>query len=496
MEPLLSSSRCDASVVTVVSRHPARVADAPDDVEWSVSGRRLLVTRSQRIQRCHRHDAREACCESRRIAVHTGWRGLIIEPIPDMIPTQLDVRRFLPLIALCVASPLAAQNPAPDKGEPATTPTAAAPAPATTSPLNFSGVIFGSYNYQLPTTPGPLRNQTNNAFVVDRAYLTFRMAAGDRTSIRITTDVFQSSDSTSNAYTVRAKYAYLQYDAAKMANGAGMTGRIGILQNVLIDHLENFWPRYLAQAATERAGYFASADVGLAALVTMPNKFGEVYATVVNGPGYQLRERDRFKDFGVRLTLTPLLNSTSSSLLQTFTITAWGYKGATASTFVNGGAGQVGPVGEALDRTRAGVLVGIRDPRLVVAGEFTRRHDGGEAGLNTTLSPRAETTTTGRMLSGFTIVRPLAFTNGTGKSPFGLVGRYDHVTPTASTTGFVTAPATSNAYHFLVGGLFYDLSQRAQIALDYQETLASNNDVSAAPPNQSKGYYAHFNVSF
>jgi hypothetical protein len=422
--------------------------------------------------------------------------AFIIEPISDMNSTQIFTRRFILLTGLCSASPLAAQNPTPDKGEPATTPSAAAPAPAAPSPLNFSGVIFGSYNFQLPTTAAPLRNQANNSFVVDRAYLTFRMAAGERTSIRITTDVFQSSDSASNAYTIRAKYAYLQYEAAKMANGAGITGRIGILQNVLIDHLENFWSRYLAQAATERAGYFASADVGLAALVTLPNKFGEVYANVVNGPGYQLRERDRFKDFAVRLTLTPLLNSTSSSLLQTFTITAWGYKGATASTFVNGGAEQVGPVGEALDRTRAGVLVGIKDPRLVIAGEYTKRHDEGEAGLNTALSPRTETATTGRMLSGFAIVRPLAFTNGTGKSPFGLVGRYDHITPTASTTGFATAPASSNAYHFLVGGLFYDLSQRAQIALDYQETLASNNDVSAAPPNPSKGYYAHFNVTF
>jgi hypothetical protein len=411
---------------------------------------------------------------------------------------MIVVRRCLALAALWLAAPLGAQDTTPSAGGTQPAPAAPAPQPAAPapSPLSFSGVIFGSYNYQLPTTPAQLRNQTDNSFVVDRAYLTFRIAAGERTSIRVTTDVFQSTDSTSNAYTVRAKYAYLQYDAPKMANGAQVTGRIGILQNVLIDHLEAFWPRYLSQAATERAGYFSSADVGLATLVTLPHKWGEVYANVVNGPGYQLRERDRFKDFALRLTLTPLMNSSASSLFQTFTITAWGYKGATASTFVNGGVGQVGAVGEALDRSRAGVFVGIRDPRLIIGGEFTQRHDGAETGLNTALSPRVEATATGRLLSGFAIVRPLAFTDATGKSPFGLVGRYDHVTPTASTTGFTTAPSSSNAYHFLIGGVFYDLSQRAQIALDYQEALASNNDVSAAPPGQSKGYYAHFNVNF
>ena len=399
------------------------------------------------------------------------------------------------LAALVAATPLGAQNAPVDSGARPVQPPAARES-ASSPQLNFSGVIFGSYNYQRPTTPNPPRNQNDNSFIVDRAYLTFRMAAGERTSIRITTDVFQSADSTSNAYTVRAKYAFLQYEAPKMANGAQVTGRIGILHNVVIDHMENFWPRYLAQAATERAGYFSSADVGLAALLTLPNRWGEVYANVVNGPGYQSRERDRFKDFSVRLTLTPLLNSSASSLLQTFTITAWGYKGATASAFVNGGAGQTGAVGTALDRSRAGVFVGIRDPKLVIGGELAQRHDAGETGQNTQLSPRAETATTGRLLSGIALVRPFAFADASGKSPFGIVARYDRVTPTASTTGFATAPPSSNAYHNLIAGVFLDISQKAQLALDYQESLASSNGVSSAPPAQSKGYYAHFVVNF
>ena len=185
-----------------------------------------------------------------------------------------------------------------------------------------------------------------------------------------------------------------------------------------------------------------------------------------------------------------------SSLLQTFTITAWGYKGALASAFVNGGTGQLGAVGTALDRSRAGVLVGIRDPRIVLAGEFTLRHDGGETGQNIATSPVVPVTTSGRLVSGFTVVRPFAFSSETGKSPFGLVARYDHVRPTSSSTGYSNGPASASAYHFLVAGLFYDLSQKAQIALDYQEALAANNGVSAAPPGQSKVYYAHFVINF
>ena len=223
---------------------------------------------------------------------------------------------------------------------------------------------------------------------------------------------------------------------------------------------------------------------------------GEVYATIMNGPGYTSRERDRFKDYAIRLSLTPLANRTDMPVLQSLTITGWGYKGSTASTFVNGGAGQVGPVGAALDRSRAGVFVGIKDPRLALGGEFAMRRDGADAGANTAASERIGTTTTGRVLSGLTQVRPFAFSNGTGKSPFGLVARYDRVSPSTSTSGIAAPPSPSNSYHSLIGGAFYDLNQRAQFALDYQESLATNNGASNAPPVQSKGYFFHFMVNF
>ena len=392
-------------------------------------------------------------------------------------------------LALAAAGPALAQ----------TTP-APAPVPtATPTALNFSGLIFGSYNYQLRTTPAPLAGQVDNAFILDRAYLTFRMPAGDRTSIRITTDIYPTTEATSSAYTIRAKYAYLQYDAPKYSNGAAVMGRIGMLQNVVIEHIESFWPRYLSATPIDRAGYFTASDVGLAGQLTLPNRMGELYATIVNGPSYTARERDRFKDFAVRLSLTPLANTTASPLLKSVTLTAWGYKGATASAFVNGGAGQLGAIGEALDRSRAGVFVGLKDPRLVLGGEFAQRHEDGETGANTIASPRGLAGTTGRVLSAFTVVRPLAFATASGTSPFGLVARYDHVTPTAETMNVLlggVVPSPSNAYHTVIAGLFYDLSQKAQLALDYQESLASPNGLSNAPPAPAKGYYAHFVVNF
>ena len=379
------------------------------------------------------------------------------------------------LAVLAGVAPLAAQTPAP------------------ASPL-FSGVVFGGYNYQLPTSSNQLPNQNNNAFVIDRAYLTFRTTAGEHLSVRVTTDVYQSTESAPNAYTIRAKFAYLQYDGARQASGAQLTGRIGILQNVVIDHFENFWPRYLSQSAVERALFFASADVGVAALYTMPNKLGEVYATIVNGPGYTTRERDRFKDFAMRVSLTPLATRDVAPLLKNFTLTGWAYRGATASAFVNGGAGQNGAIGDALARNRAGVFTGIRDQRLVLGAEVAQRTDESEVGDNTNASPRAVSSLTARLVSGIFIIRPLAFRSADGKSPFGIVTRYDRVNPTASSSGFVQPTVSSDAYHTLIAGAFADISTQAQIALDYQEQLTSRGAI--LPPNPLKGYFLHFVVNF
>ncbi len=381
---------------------------------------------------------------------------------------------------LFVAGPLVAQT--------------ATPSAAPATPVVISGQMFGSYNYQVPTTSAPLANQANNAFVIDRASLHFRVGLGDRLSARVTTDIYQSTEATPNAYTVRAKYAYLQYDAPASANGGALNARVGIVQNVVIEHMDTFFPRYLSQSAVERAFYFSVADVGLGAQYVLPNKMGEAYATITNGPGYASRERDRFKDFAARLSLTPLANSGASPLVRSLTLTGWAYKGATSSAFVNGGPGQTGPVGVALDRSRAGVFVGVRDPRLIMGGELSQRHDEGDLGDNTAAFPRTTTEVTARVLSGFAVVRPLAYVEPDGASPWGILARYDYLWPTANTAGFPQPPPTSNTYHTLIAGVFADLSPRAQLALDYQEQLTSKG--TSSPPNPIKGYYLHFVVAF
>src|SRR5688572_17135342 len=184
--------------------------------------------------------------------------------------------------------------------------TASRAAAAKTPQLEFSGILFANWNYRTDRSA-----RAQNRFDVERAYLTFRMPAGNRASVRITADIFQNTSSPGDAFyrgwAFRAKYAYLQYDALR-GDGLSATARLGMLHTVAIEHVESFWPRWISRSATELAGFFQSADLGVAASFGLPNKAGEVYATVTNGPGYTSRETDRFKDGALRLTLTPLAN--------------------------------------------------------------------------------------------------------------------------------------------------------------------------------------------
>jgi hypothetical protein len=343
--------------------------------------------------------------------------------------------------------------------------------------------MFGNFQYH--TEPGAEASNNKNRFDLDRAYLTFRMPAGDRASIRATADLFKSA---TTGYDLRLKYAYLQYDFLKpTASGLAANARIGILHTVEIDHEENFWPRWIAQVATERARYFSSADVGVASTLTLPHKLGEVYGTVTNGPGYvNAGSDDRFKDYALRLSLTPL-STAAAPLVRTFTLSPWVSVGDTASAFAgseaNPATGELGPISHGLKHNRWGVFVGLRDPRLTVGADYAERSDEAERGDNTVTSPVSLHSTTGRVLSAYTIVKPFQLADSASHVPLGVVLRWDRFEPDKSRDGNT---------RFVVAGLTWDLTKRTALALDYQEQLPKDGATSAP----SKIYFAHFVANF
>ena len=379
-----------------------------------------------------------------------------------------------------------AQNNAPplaDSTKPAEK--AAPPAKPAAPSLDFSGVVFGNYQYQ--GAAGPTKGQ--NKFDVERAYLTFRMPAGDHASIRVTGDLFQQTSAPADAYykgwVLRAKYAYLQYNFITAAKSSdwGVLARIGLVHTMFIDHEENFWPRWLSQTPVERAGFFSSADAGVASIVSLPNKYGELYTAITNGPGYTSRETDRFKDYQARLTVTPLAAS-ELSYLRTFAVDGWVYRGTIASKFVTvTDPSQVGPVGGGLDRNRWGLFAGIRDPRLTIGADYASRTDARDTGLNTLASPRGVTDSTGRLYSVYTVIRPFQIADAHSTIPLGIVARYDNVRPNSDVDAH---------YNIYIAGLTWDLSKKSSISLDYQGQTRSG--LTSVP--RTRTYFLHWVANF
>jgi hypothetical protein len=388
------------------------------------------------------------------------------------------------LAGLLLPFAISAQQPTPaDTTRPAPPPAAPAPTPAATIsiPVDFSGVLYANYQYR--GEKGVSKSQ--NKFDLERAYLTFRMPAGDRASIRVTLDVFQQGTTPNDAFyrgwVIRAKYAYLQYDLIKSESwNANIRG--GLLHNVVIDHIESFWPRWISQSPVERAGFFASSDAGVATLWTLPNKFGEFYATIVNGPGYTSREMDRFKDYAARLSITPLSGS-SNKIIRTFALTGWTYVGAVASGFVNGGPAQVGTVGNSMPRTRAGVFAGFRDPRFSAGAEWDTRKDARENGANTLTAPRVEVDSTGRLIAGFAVIKPFQLVSASSTFPLGLVARWDRFKPNTGTDPYINT---------VIGGLTWDLNKKTGLSLDYQEQTPHSGAIAAA----TRTYFLHLVANF
>ena len=385
------------------------------------------------------------------------------------------MKLFPVVMGMLLPVALLAQQPAPDTTKPA-------PPPAAVSvPVDFSGVLYANFQYRGDAGAA----KSTNKFDVERAYLTFRMPAGDRASIRVTADVFQQTTAPNDAFyrgwVIRAKYAYLQYDLVKRASwNANIRG--GLLHNVVIDHVESFWPRWISQSPVERAGFFSSADAGVATLWTLPNKLGEFYATVVNGTGYTSRETDRFKDYAARLSITPLSGS-GNKVIKNFALTGWTYVGAVASSFVAGGAGQIGPVGVSLPRTRSGVFAGVRDPRFSAGLEWDTRKDARETGANTIAAPRVEVDSTGRLVAAFATIKPFQLRNDKSTFPLGLIGRWDRFKPNTATSGYINT---------VIGGLTWDLNKKSALALDYQEQTPHSGAVIAA----TRTYFLHLVANF
>ena len=399
--------------------------------------------------------------------------------------------------ALALLGAVATAVPSSVIAQPVTTTAAEKPA---TAGFDFSGLAFGSLSYRSDSAT-KLANggKDRPQFNLDRVYFTFRMPAGEDVSIRATTDVFQQSPSTYYAgWAIRMKYAYVQYNFLHDIGGNkgfNAQARVGLLHHVSIDHYETFWPRYLEQTDIERNGFASSSDLGAALTLTLPNKWGEIYTTIVNGTGYTSGEVDRFKDYAFRLSLTPFAGMEGNGLFKTFTISPWASTGASASGHQNDVASVTnnGPVPDGLNKDRFGVLVGNKDRALTFAVNWSQRKESLESGANTVASPLVKADTSGTVTSGFVVLRPAELLDRSEKSRWGVIVRYDNFVPKDNSVAGTGGAAPSQQR--TIAGLFWEPNARTTLTLDYQGLDYSNYTPAAKPAVQST-VFLHWYVTF
>lgn len=347
------------------------------------------------------------------------------------------------------------------------------------APLEFSGVIYTNYQYG-----GPKGNRALNRFELERAYLNFRVTPVDRFSVRVTADVFQQRDTTRDGYyrgwAFRAKYAYGQYEFLRGARGLRANVRLGLINTVIIDNDEAAWPRGIATTVTDRLGFFSSADAGASTIVTLPSNIGEFYASITNGSGYQSREVDRFKDYAVRFAYTPLAGGESP--LRTLSIAPWYSLGRRASDFARR-RGTVQAVSDGREKSRAGLLVTLRNPRLTIGAHAAWQFEQDEVADTTRDVAPAVDDRTGRALSTYVIARPLAFVSGQETSPVSILLRFDDHRPDVD---------VARGSRFTVVGVAYEINRRLSLTLDHQAQYPRGG----ASGTDMKTWFAHVIANF
>ena len=378
-------------------------------------------------------------------------------------------RRFLPLAAL--ASPLFAEAQ-----QPASTDTTARPTSTISVPIELSGVLYPQFIYG-----GAKGARSNNRFELERAYLNARAKISDRASIRVTTDVFRPAPTAS--YTIRAKYAYAQYDY--WTKGEGLLGangqvRLGMQQTVIVEQIEQFWPRWIARTGVERIGYFSSSDLGASTTLSLGGGATELFAMVANGNGYTTPESDRFKDYSARISLAPF--GLPSSAAGGLVVSPWIYKGARPSALQPSDARKL---------DRMGVFAGWRMPAMAIGAHVARATTEREEPITGGGLRIAEESS--QFLNAFAHVKPFRLVSPTGSTAFGLIVRWDAI------DGDDRYPSPGGEFtardgRFVVAGITHELSRRLQWALDFQQQSPRGDPALAG--QDSRTYNVHVSAAF
>ena len=176
-----------------------------------------------------------------------------------------------------------------------------------TDKVEVSGTAFLHYGYKAMNKG---KDDAENTFNVNRAYLTVKAKPADKLSVRVTGD-FESEANDSGKY----RYFYLKYGYATYKPMDFVNVTFGLMKTHWVGWVDDNWGyRILSKSLLDKYGLCGSTDVGLAihSGVKEPKDriagMIEYYVGLTNGVGYKHFEEaeDDLKNFSLRLGIVPV----------------------------------------------------------------------------------------------------------------------------------------------------------------------------------------------
>jgi hypothetical protein len=365
------------------------------------------------------------------------------------------MKRIVPLI--CMISALIILSATAYAGD--TKPTSDA---SKSSGVKTSGVIYLDYIYDVDDLG---KGKGFNKFDVERTYLTFESAIADIAKMKVTTDIYQNTRSISfkaedgsqtdntdakeikvpsyyDGWLVRLKNAYVDLNFIPLT-----TLRVGMIGTPWIPTVEKVWGyRFVKPTLTDAEKLFSSADLGVAAVVKLPQGYGEAMLAVLNGTGYSKPEDNKYKDIVPRIILTPFPNDV---VLKGLGVSGYYYLGKTASG------------DESLDKNRFGGMVNFGYDFFNIGAEFDMSKDQSMDKNN------AKIDTNG---SGFSAFGEVKFTKflPTPLNNLGVLARFDSWDPNTDNE--------NDGHSLILAGLTYAVAKNVRAVLDLQQTSYQATD--------------------
>ena len=202
-------------------------------------------------------------------------------------------------IFACPATPAAAQTATPP------------PATADTPRISVGATIFTDYAVQQePKVVDVDGNAVEaSAFEITRGYINLTGTISRRIAFRLTSDVARETgagSSLNGSYTMRLKFAYLQWNLEDALHSKDAYVRLGVQPTpwlVFMDEIYRY--RFQGQEFEERDGYITFSDAGVSMHYTLPSDYGDVHTGFYNGEGYARADPNDQKAWMTRGSVRP-----------------------------------------------------------------------------------------------------------------------------------------------------------------------------------------------